>query len=98
KKEQLPFIVMLVAIILILATGITSYLLPHVPLVWQITGGLAIVSAGAYLWLDRGFYAAVLAKRTTQYGLNSILMSVIAFGVLIMLNYIMAQHDIKKDF
>lgn len=89
---------MLVAIVLMLATGITSYLLPHVPLAWQILGGLALIAAGAYLWLDRSFYVHALAKRTTQYGLNSILMSVIALGVLLMINFIAAQHDVKKDF
>lgn len=98
KKEQLPLITMLVAIALILATGILAYLLPHVALAWQITGGLALATTIGYVFLDRKYYATALGKRTTQYGLNSVFMSIIAIGVVIMLNYIAAQHDIKKDF
>jgi len=98
KKEQLPLITMLSAIALILATGILGYLLPHIPLAWQITGGLAVLTTIGYVVLDRKYYATALGKRTTQYGLNSIFMSFIAVAVVVMLNYIVAQHDIKKDF
>ncbi len=98
KKEQLPLVTMLVAVVLVLATGITAYLLPHVPLVWQITGGLAAFTAASYFFLDRKFYTTALSKRTTQYGLNSILLSLIGIGVIVMLNVIIAQYDVKKDF
>lgn len=98
KKEQLSMILLCAAITLILFTGMSAYLLGHIPWIWRSTGIAGLLALVGFFVQERKQIAVGLSKRTTQYGLNSVLMSVIAFGVVILLNYIMANHDVKKDF
>jgi len=65
---------------------------------WQISGGIAIVAFLAYVYLDRARFKEAFSRRTTQYGLNSVLMSLIVLGIMVVLNMIFAGHDLKKDF
>ncbi|MBI1862083.1 MAG: GldG family protein [Deltaproteobacteria bacterium] len=87
----------LAAVAGLLASGANAYLLPHIPLVWQISLAVTVMLFVASLVLERGKLAESFSKRTTRYGLNSIFMSVLALGIVVMVNFIASEHDIKKD-
>lgn len=89
--------ILIVAVLGLFVSGTTWFLLPHQPLIWQISGGIGLTALAAYFFVEREFYKHVLSRRTTQYGLNSILMSLIAVGVVAMANVIASKYDIKKD-
>ena len=40
----------------------------------------------------------MLKRRSTRFGLNIVLVSLIAFGIAIFANMIANEHDLKKDF
>lgn len=98
KKGNLPLVLLLSAAVLAIFTAMSAYLLGHFPWVWQVSGGLGIVVTLAYFFIERKTIGSIFSKRTTQYGLNSLIMSLVVFGIVIMLNYIASLHDIKKDF
>ncbi len=91
-----------IAIILALAgtvvAGVTAYLVPQTPLVWQIALGVALLGYGSYFFQERLFFKSVFSKKTAKYGLNAIFTSIIAFGILVFVNLIATKYDIKKDF
>lgn len=98
KKEQLSILLLISAVTALLFAAMTAYLLGHLPWVWRTLAISGVVLLVAYVALERKSVASGLSKRTTQYGLNSILMSMIALAVVVVLNFIVAQHDIKKDY
>ncbi len=81
-----------------LFSGAGAYLAPHIPLLWQITGGLAIVGAVASTWLSRLALRTTLGKKTTLYGLNSLLMVFLFLAITVVLNLIVSKYDVKRDF
>lgn len=87
----------IVAVLAAVVCGVSAYLLPHLPLVWQISGGLSLVAFIAYLALDLPYYKELLSKRTTRYGLNSVVMTLIALGIAIFVNMIASEYDLKAD-
>ncbi len=89
---------LLASIVLLVVSGISAYLFGFVPWMWQASLGLGVALLLGYLFTQRSFYKESLGKKTTQYGLNSIVMAVLATGVFAMINTIVAQHDLKKDF
>lgn len=87
----------IVAVLTALVCGVSAYLLPHIPLVWQISGGLSLVAFATYLVLDIGYYKELLSKRTTRYGINSVVMTLIALGIVVFINMIANEYDVKAD-
>jgi len=79
-------------------SGVSAYLLPQTPLVWQISLGFALLGYFLYFFQERNFFKIALSKKTAKYGLNAVFTSVIAFGILIFVNLIATKYDIKKDF
>ena len=67
-------------------SAISAYLVAENPLVWQISLAIAVSAFATYFYQERKFYSELLSKKTTQYGLNALLMSLIAFGILIFVN------------
>lgn len=98
KKEQLPLYCLLAAGLMLLTCGVTAYLVPDVPLVWQITGGLGIVLIGAYVYLAWEGLVRILSKKTTLYGLNSALMVCVLLAIVVVINLIIVKYDVKADF
>jgi ABC-type uncharacterized transport system involved in gliding motility auxiliary subunit len=96
-KKNVGLLTGLAALLLLIVCGVSAYLLPHIPLVWQITGGLAIVAIFAWIYLEKAVITAALSKRTTQYGINSIFMSIVALVIVVVMNLIASEHDWKKD-
>ena len=97
KKNNTILIAMLATFLFALICAVSAYLLPHIPWVWKVSGGLAIVSLGTYLWLDSAAFSQTLSKKTTQYGLNSVFMSFIALALVVVLNLIANGYDWKTD-
>jgi len=86
------------ALIALIVAAVCGYVIPHYPLVWQISLGIAIAAFLGYLFLDRQSLSSSLSKRTTRYGLVALVMSVIGMGIAVFSNLIVANHDWRKDF
>ena len=97
EKDKVAFLTILVAFIGFLVAGTTWYVVPHLPLVWRISLGIAVLSFGAYLFMEREHYARSLSKKTTQYGINSVAMAILAVAVAVVVNLIASNYDVKKD-
>jgi ABC-type uncharacterized transport system involved in gliding motility auxiliary subunit len=96
-KELFGRIGILLGIVALGVSGVTAYLLPHLPLAWQISGGLGLVLVGAALLAQRKELGEVFSKKTTRYGLNSIAMSIMALAIVVVINLIANEYDVKKD-
>ncbi len=85
-------------VVLAFFSAVAAYLAPQIPLLWQITGGLAVVTAIAGVWLSKTALGKTLGKKTTLYGLNSLLMVVLFLAIAVVLNLITSKYDVKRDF
>ncbi len=81
----------------LLLSGLAAYLVPHLALIWQIALGVALVSLIAFIVLDRKSFQTSLSRKTTRYGINAIVMSVIMLFIVIFINVIANEYDLKKD-
>jgi ABC-type uncharacterized transport system involved in gliding motility auxiliary subunit len=98
KKSSISFFTLILSIVSLVTSGVTAYLLPHLPLVWQVSGGIAIVTFLFYVFGERRFYAEVISKRTTQFGMIAFVMSVLAVGIVVAINLIGSEYNKKWDF
>jgi len=97
KKNSLILISLLGSLLAAITCGVSAFLLPHLPLVWQISGAVALILFAIHFFLDYASFAAMLSKKTTRYGLNSVVMSVIVLSIVVIANLIANEHDWKKD-
>ncbi len=98
KNPSTVTYLLIATIILAVFSGGAAYLAPHLPLLWQITGGIAIAGALGSIWLARLSLRHSLGKKTTLYGLNSLLMVVLFLAITVVLNLIVSKYDVKRDF
>jgi ABC-type uncharacterized transport system involved in gliding motility auxiliary subunit len=98
KKDNSIVLTGCLAIAAAVVCAVSAYLFSYIPLIWQISGGVAVVAFVVYLIQDRQAYRSALSRKTTQYGLNSVVMSVVVLGLVIFVNLIAVNHDWKKDF
>jgi ABC-type uncharacterized transport system involved in gliding motility auxiliary subunit len=96
QKDLIILISGLVAFIGTILAAIASYLMPQYPLVWQITGGVAALALILYL-IQNKFFTSSLSTRSAKYGLNSVVMSLVVLAIVIVVNMIASEHDVKKD-
>ncbi len=87
-----------IANVALVASGLLAYMNPDLVLVWQILLEIAVVAYVATLILYRGNLKELFSKKTARYGLNSVFMSFVMFLIIIFVNMIAANHDIKQDF
>lgn len=97
NNSQLSIISLGIAVIAALTAGVTAYLVSYIPMVWQISAGIAVAAFIAHLVVSRTFYSEIFAKRTTKYGLNSLVMTVLVLGILVFVNMIANEYNLKKD-
>ena len=97
NSEILGKVLFLASLVAALITGVNAYLLQHIPLAWQISGSLALVLFVASIVLERKKVVESFSRRTVRYGLNSIFMSVVALGIVVVINFIANERDIKTD-
>lgn len=81
-----------------LICGVSAYLVPENPQIWRLSAGFAALGYGIYFFQERSFFGKTLSRKTAKYGLNAVLTSVIAVGILIFVNLIATKYDIKRDF
>ena len=65
KKENSVLLSGVIAVVGLLTSAVTWYLLPQMEHVWQVSGGIGIVGLIAYFVLDRKYFKTVFARRTT---------------------------------
>lgn len=77
--------------------AIASYLFSDLSLVWQVLWGLAALLALAHLLMNLNFYKGLFARRTTQLGLRTILNATLVLLIVVVINLIVNNYDVKKD-
>ena len=97
KKTKLGSVLFLSAITCLVFGGIFGYLMPEQPLIKQIFGGVFLIGIIGYFIVERKQFAQSLGKKTTQYGLVSVVSAVMALAILVVVNCISANYDVKKD-
>ncbi len=97
-KNKLGIALLTAAVTGIIATAMSAYLRPDLANLWRSLGGFTIALWVGYFVAEKDFFAKVLSQKTTQYGLNAVLMSVIVIAIAVMANVISSNYDTKKDF
>ena len=97
QKDHTSFYLVLATILSGMICAISGYLMPHLPLVWQISGGVTVLLLVTTVFLERDFLKKLFSKRTTLYGLNSLVMSVLFLAIVVIVNMIVFKYDWKKD-
>ncbi|MCB0404216.1 MAG: GldG family protein [Bdellovibrionales bacterium] len=87
----------LVAIVTALVSVLAAYLIPHIPLVWQISGAVSVLALIGYIVLDISFIRGLFGKKTARYGMNSVLMAVLGLFIVVFINMIANEYDLKLD-
>lgn len=93
----MSMISIIVALAATAVSAISAYLIPETALVWKISLGVAVVAYGVYFVKEKSFFVELFSRRSTKYGLNAVIMSILGFGILIFVNLIATKYDIKKD-
>jgi ABC-type uncharacterized transport system involved in gliding motility auxiliary subunit len=93
----MSMIAIIVALTASLVSLVSAYLMSEMDIVWKVSLGIAILGYITYFVLERKLFREIFSRKSTKYGLNAVVMSLIAFGILIFVNLIATKHDIKKD-
>jgi len=96
-KTNRPFLLLFIGVLGLIICGVTSYILPHLPWIWRVSGLIALLAFAGYVVTEINLLREKLAKKTTRYGLNSIFMSLVFLALMVVLNMIFVNHDIKAD-
>ncbi len=97
KQNNLSVVLRWVAAASLGLAGTAAFLAPEISLLWQVLLGLGVISFAITGWLGRTGIQKSLAKRSTRYGLNSAFMSLVVFGIVILVNMIAVNYDVKTD-
>ena len=97
-KNKLGTILLALATTGLMVTAITAYLRSDIPLIWQACGGITLALWVGYFVAEKDFFSEVLSQKTTQYGMNAVLTSVIVIAISVVANMISSNYDTKKDF
>jgi ABC-type uncharacterized transport system involved in gliding motility auxiliary subunit len=93
----MSMIAIIVALTATAVSAVSAYLLPETALIWKVSLAVAMVGYIVYFIQEKKFYAEVFSRKSTRYGLNAVLMSLIGFGILVFVNLIATKYDFKKD-
>jgi len=77
--------------------AIASYLFSDFPLVWRALWGLTATLGMSHLLMNLKFYQGLFAKRTTQLGLRTSLNAALVLLIVVVINLIVNNYDVKKD-
>lgn len=97
QRQTLSLLAALGVLLAAIVCGLSAYLLGHYPLVWKISGGIAVALALFYGVVEFQSFGRIFSKKTSRYGMNSILMGIIALAIVVVTNLIISEHDWKKD-
>lgn len=84
-----------ISVLGVLVYLVGNYLMP-VP-AWYIALGAAALSFFALIAQSRRQIQSSLGKKTTQYGMNSVLMAVVVLAIVVVINMIAKNYDLKFD-
>lgn len=97
NKEKTFYPTLLGALALGMLALVALYLAPQTPLLSQILGGLFFVSLLAHLGLNVASYRNRFKRRTTQLGLQAAINAILVFSIVVVVNLIVGNYDVKKD-
>lgn len=97
-KNKVGLGLLTAAITGLVATAASAYLRSDVPLIWQVTGGFTLALWIGYFIAEKDFFSEAFSKKTTQYGMNAVLTSIIVIAISVVANMISSNYDTKKDF
>jgi ABC-type uncharacterized transport system involved in gliding motility auxiliary subunit len=96
-QDKLRVTLQTASLVLFVTAGITAYLVSGTPLLWQVSLALAAACFAGGAWIGRGSIKHSFSRRTTRYGLNSLLMTGVVLAIVVTLNLIAMNHDVKID-
>lgn len=96
-QEKMKTLLQAASLFLFVLAGVLSYLLFQFPHLWQVTLALAAACFVGGIWMGRAQLKHSLSRRATRYGLNSVMMSVLVFAIVVVVNLIAMNHDTKLD-
>lgn len=91
-------LLLLASLFALFAAGSAGFLVGDVVWIWALFLGLGVVGLIGWLVLEVGTLKELFSKRTTHYGLNSIFTVVIVLVIVVVLNLVAKEYDLKKDF
>ncbi|NBX75931.1 MAG: hypothetical protein EBQ92_05210 [Proteobacteria bacterium] len=84
-----------------LAVGLVAlvalYLSPDTPLIAQLLGGLFGGILLVHVFMNLTIYKNIFKRRTTQLGLQAITNAALVLAIIVVVNLIVSNYDIKKD-
>lgn len=95
NRKKLFYGTLLGTLALGILSAISAYILAE-PLIWQILVGLCGLSLIAHLGLHGGFYKGLFGRRTTQLGLRTVLNALLVLAIVVVINLIVNNHDLKR--
>ena len=96
-KNKNSSVFLSLAIVALLSSAISLVLFSHLPWIWGGTLAIGVLSLGTFLVMTRQSLGVVLSRRSTRYGINSVAMSIVVVAIVVVINMIASNHDIKKD-
>lgn len=78
-------------------SGVSAYVASDLPVLWQGLAGLSAVLFLLHLVLNFSVYRGVFQKRTTLLGLRTVLNSISVLAIIVVLNLIVGNYDLKTD-
>lgn len=75
----------------------SAYIASETPLIWQVLGVSALLLIATHLLLNIQVYRNILQKKTTQLGLRTAINAVLVFSIIVVINLIIGNYDIKTD-
>ncbi|MFM8268554.1 MAG: GldG family protein, partial [Pseudomonadota bacterium] len=97
NKEKTFYPTLLGALVVGLFGLVALYLAPEISLLYQIFGGLFLALSLAHFILNISSYKNLFKRRTTQLGLQAVTNAVLVLAIIVVLNLIVGNYDIKKD-
>lgn len=80
-----------------LTLGLIAWVYPEVKTGIYAVSGLFIIMLGALAWLNQKSLKEAVKKRSFRYGVNAAVTVGLVFAILVVLNYLNANHFWRKD-
>lgn len=82
----------------LVVAGLTTYAITSVlSLVPSALLGVGLLALFVYLYLEFDTIRSLLSSRSTRFGANAVVSAVIVFAILVLINFIARQHNLRVD-
>ena len=90
-------LLLLASFFAIFAAGAAAFLASNVVWIWALFLGLGVVGILSWAAMELGYIREFFSRRTTHYGLNSLLTAFLVLVIAVVVNLVAKEYDWKKD-